>query len=74
MDNIFVWLKTRLKEKTTWMGIVAIALALALVYVPVHFPAEVATLMSTNIQWLIGALFVGGLGGVIWKEKPKRGN
>jgi hypothetical protein len=55
------------------MGIVAIALAMSLVLVPVHFPAEVATLMSTNIQWLIGALFVGGLGGVIWKEKPKRG-
>jgi hypothetical protein len=53
------------------MGITAIALALSLILVPIHFPADVADLMSTNIQWLIGALFIGGLGGVIWKEKPK---
>lgn len=71
LENVVAWIQARLAEKTTWMGIVAIALASSLVLVPMHFPAEVAQLMSTNIQWLIGALFIGGLGGVIWKEKPK---
>lgn len=71
LTNVITWIKARLKENTTRMGIVAIALGVALLVVPVFFPADVASLMSTNIQWLIGALFVGGLGGVIWKEQPK---
>lgn len=70
-SNIVTWLRSRLSENTTWMGIVAIGLAVALLVVPIHFPPEVASMLSSNIQWLIGALFIGGLGGVIWKENPK---
>jgi hypothetical protein len=71
LTNLVTWIKARLNEDTTWMGIIAIGLAVALIVVPAAFPPEIASLMSTNIQWLIGALFVGGLGGVIWREKPK---
>lgn len=71
IQKVADWIKSRIKENTTWMGIVAITLAVSLVVVPIHFPPEIASLMSSNIQWLIGALFIGGLGGVIWREKPK---
>ena len=64
------WIKARLRERSTHMGLVAVALAVALLVVPLVVPAEAATLLSSNIQWLITALFVGGLGGVIWREKP----
>lgn len=67
---MIAWIRARLGEKSTWAGIVAIALALALLVVPVHFEGEVAAQLSANIQWLIGALFVGGLGGVIWHKQP----
>jgi len=63
------WLRARLKERTTYMGLVAVGLAVALLVVPIGLEGEAATLLSQNIQWLIGALFVGGLSGVIWKEK-----
>jgi len=63
------WIKARLREKSTWGGVIAIALAVALLVVPVHFEGEVAAQLSANIQWLIGALFIGGLGGVIWQGK-----
>jgi uncharacterized membrane protein len=65
------WIKARLHERTTWMGIVAIALAVALLIVPIKFDGEAAAQLSENIKWLIGALFVGGLGGVIWHPKDK---
>ena len=64
------WIKTRLQERSTIMGIVAIALAVSLLVIPVVMPADAAALASQNVQWLIGALFVGGLGGVLWKGKP----
>ena len=63
------WLRQRLKERTTYMGLVAVGLAAALLVVPIHLNGEAATLLSHNIQWLIGALFIGGLGSVIWREK-----
>jgi hypothetical protein len=63
------YIRARLREKSTWAGLVAIALALALLIVPVHFEGDVAAQLSANIQWLIGALFIGGLGGVIWQGK-----
>lgn len=63
------WIKARLQERSTWMGIVAIALAAALLIVPVKLEGEAAAQLSENIKWLIGALFVGGLGSVVWKEK-----
>jgi hypothetical protein len=64
------WIKARLSERSTMMGLVAIALALSLVIVPIHVEGAAAAMLSENIKWLIGALFVGGLGGVLWKEKP----
>ena len=64
------WIKARLSERSTMMGLVAIALSLSLVIVPIHVDAAAAAMLSENIKWLIGALFVGGLGGVLWKEKP----
>lgn len=64
------WIKARLQERSTIMGIVAIALALSLLVIPVVMPADAAALASQNVQWLIGALFVGGLGGVLWQGKP----
>jgi hypothetical protein len=60
------YIRARLREKSTWAGLVAIALALALLIVPVHFEGDVAAQLTANIQWLISALFVGGLGGVVW--------
>jgi len=64
------WFQERLRERSTYMGLIAVALAVALLVVPVVAPAEAAALLSSNIQWLIGALFIGGLGSVIWREKP----
>lgn len=63
------WLRARLRERSTHMGLVAVALAVALLVVPLVAPAEAASLLSSNIQWLITALFVGGLGSVVWREK-----
>ncbi len=64
------WLKRGLAARTsTIMGLVAIALALALVAVPLMAPPDKAALVSDNIKWLIGALFAGGLGGVLWRGK-----
>lgn len=63
------WLRVRLRERTTWAGIVAIGLAVALLIVPIKFEGEVAAQLSANIQWLITALFIGGLGGVVWHRK-----
>ena len=62
-------MRARLHERTTYMGLVAIALALALLIVPTILPAEASAQLSENIKWLITALFVGGLGGVIFPEK-----
>lgn len=63
------WLKARLHEKSTWAGLLAIALAVSLLVIPVIMPADAAALVSQNVQWLITALFVGGLGGVVWHRK-----
>jgi len=63
------WLKSRLHERSTWAGIVAIALAVSLLVIPVIMPADAAALASQNVQWLITALFVSGLGGVVWHRK-----
>ena len=63
------WIKARLHERSTWAGIVAIALAVALLIVPIKLDGEAAAQLSENIKWLIGALFVGGLGGVLWRDK-----
>ena len=65
------YLKARIGERSTSMGITAIALALGLVIVPLVVSPEKAALVSANLQWLIGALFVGGLGGVLFPDKPK---
>lgn len=64
------WIRARLQERSTHMGLVAVALALALLVVPLHVEGEAAAMLSDNIKWLIGALFVGGLGGVLWQGKP----
>ncbi len=64
------WIRARLNERSTHMGLVAVALALALLVVPLHVEGEAAAMLSDNIKWLIGALFVGGLGGVLWQGKP----
>ena len=64
------WIRDRLQERSTHMGLVAVALALALLVVPLHVEGEAAAMLSDNIKWLIGALFVGGLGGVLWQGKP----
>jgi hypothetical protein len=63
------WLRVRLRERSTWAGLVAIALAVALLVVPITFEGEVAAQLSANIQWLITALFAAGLGGVVWHKK-----
>ena len=65
------WIKARLHERTTHMGLVAVVLAVALLIVPIKLDGEAAAQLSENIKWLIGALFVGGLGGVIWHPKGK---
>lgn len=64
------WIRARLHERSTHMGLVAVALAVALLVVPLHVEGEAAAMLSDNIKWLIGALFVGGLGGVLWQGKP----
>jgi hypothetical protein len=64
------WIRARLRERSTHMGLVAVALAVALLVVPLHVEGEAAAMLSDNIKWLIGALFVGGLGGVVWQGKP----
>lgn len=63
------YIKARLHEKSTWAGLLAIALAVSLLVIPVIMPADAAALVSQNVQWLITALFVGGLGGVVWHRK-----
>jgi len=63
------YIRARLREKTTWAGIVAIALAVSLLIIPAIMPADAAALASQNVQWLITALFIGGLGGVVWHRK-----
>lgn len=65
------WIKARLHERSTWMGVVAIALAVSLLIVPIKLDGEAAAQLSENIKWLIGALFVGGLGGVLWHPRDK---
>ena len=64
------WICARLQERSTHMGLVAVALAVLLLIIPAVMPADAAALASQNVQWLIGALFVGGLGGVVWQGKP----
>ena len=64
------WIRDRLQERSTHMGLVAVALAVLLLIIPAVMPADAAALASQNVQWLIGALFVGGLGGVVWQGKP----
>lgn len=66
---MLTYIKVKLSERSTIAGIVAILLAVALLVVPLVIPAEKASLVSTNIQWLIGALFIGGIGGVLFPEK-----
>lgn len=66
---MLTYIKGKLSERSTIAGIVAILLAVALLVVPLVIPAEKASLVSTNIQWLIGALFIGGIGGVLFPEK-----
>lgn len=63
------WLKVRLKERSTHMGLVAVLLASSLLVIPLVVPVDAAMQLSDNVKWLLGALFVGGVGGVIWKEK-----
>jgi hypothetical protein len=63
------YIRARLREKSTWAGIVAIALAVSLLIIPAIMPADAAALASQNVQWLITALFIGGLGGVVWHKK-----
>ena len=63
------WIRDRLNERSTWAGIVAIALGVSLLIIPVIMPADAAALTSQNVQWLITALFASGLGGIIWHRK-----
>lgn len=63
------WIRDRLREKSTWAGLLAIALAAALLIVPLHVEGDAAAQLSNNIQWLITALFASGLGGIIWHRK-----
>lgn len=63
------WLRSRLNEKSTYAGLVAILLATSLIAIPLLVEGEAATHLTENVKWLIGALFAAGLGGVIFKEK-----
>lgn len=63
------YIRARLREKSTWAGLLAIVLAIALLIVPLKVEAEAAAQLSNNIQWLITALFASGLGGIIWHRK-----
>jgi len=63
------WIRARLQERSTHMGLVAVALAVSLLIIPAVMPADAAALASQNVQWLIGALFASGLGGIIWHRK-----
>ena len=63
------YIQARLREKSTWAGLLAIALAIALLIVPLKVEGEAAAQLSANIQWLITALFASGLGGIIWHRK-----
>ena len=63
------YIRARLREKSTWAGLLAIVLAIALLIVPLKVEAEAAAQLSSNIQWLITALFASGLGGIIWHRK-----
>jgi hypothetical protein len=63
------YIRARLREKTTWAGLLAIVLAIALLIVPLKVEGEAAAQLSNNIQWLITALFASGLGGIIWPRK-----
>lgn len=63
------WMRARLRERTTYMGLIAVALAVSLLVIPLVVPVDAAMQLSDNVKWLIGALFTAGLGGVIWKEK-----
>lgn len=66
---MLTYLKARLGERSTNMGLAAIVLAVALIVVPLVVHVETASLVSENIKWLIGALFVGGIGGVLFPDK-----
>lgn len=68
---MIAWLKARLAERSTQMGLIAIALAVALLVVPVTFDGETSAQLSDNIKWLIGALFAAGLGGVLFPERKQ---
>lgn len=65
------WLKARMRERSTLMGLVAITLAISLLVIPAVMPADAAALASENVKWLIGALFASGIGAVLWNEKPR---
>ena len=66
---MIAYLKARLGERSTAAGLLALALAGLLVAVPFIAPPDRAAMVTANVQWLIGALFVGGLGGVLFPEK-----
>lgn len=63
------YLKDRIGERTTYAGLAAIVLGLALILVPIFVHVEVATVVSDNIKWVITSLFVGGMGSVLLPDK-----
>lgn len=62
------WLRERLGERSTYAGLIAIVLAIALLVIPIILEGEKAAALTENVKWLIGALFASGLGAVIFKE------
>lgn len=63
------WLKARMGERTTHVGLLAIGLAAALMTAAFTAPPERFGNVKEAATWIAEMLFVGGIGGFLWKER-----
>ena len=68
---MIAYIRARLGERSTKMGLAAVLLAGALLGAAFFAPPETYANVSDAVKWLAGALFVGGMGGVFWPEKAE---
>lgn len=62
------WLRNRLSERSTHVGLVAIGLAAVVLTAAITAPDRFEQVKEAA-TWIAEMLFVGGIGGVLWKDK-----
>ncbi len=66
---MIAYIRARLGERSTKMPLGALVPAVARLGAAFFAPPEVYANVSDAVKWLAGALFVGGMGGVLMPEK-----